>query len=184
MRKIFLVMFFVLAAAAPALAGFNEGNAAFERGDYETAYREFLDAAARGDALANFTLGYMHMEGRGAVRDCGRAAAYFTRAVELDPAQGFYHNGLAWLLATCPQAQCRDGKRAVASALKALRFDSAYAAVYLDTLAAAYAEAGSFDEAAALQQVAIDLLKSAGGKVDGRFHAQLESFRAQKPWRE
>jgi len=184
MRKIIPVLFFVLLTAVPAFAGFNEGKAAFEKKDYETAYREFKEAADRGDALANFTLGFMHMEGRGACKDCGRAVEYFSKAVELDPGQGFYYNGLAWLLATCPQAQYRDGKRAIASAQKALALDSAYAAVYLDTLAAAYAEAGSFDEAVALLQVAIALLKSGGKEVESRFYTHLESFRAQKAWRE
>ena len=36
-----------LAAASPVWAGFDEGDAAYTRGDYATAFREFLAAAEK-----------------------------------------------------------------------------------------------------------------------------------------
>ena len=46
--------------APPAFAGFDEGFAAYKRGDYETAHREFLKAAEQGDARAQYNLGVMY----------------------------------------------------------------------------------------------------------------------------
>jgi hypothetical protein len=63
-------------------------------------------------------------------------------------------NSLAWLLATCPEDTVRDGPRAVVLAeqiVAAVPRD----AVYLNTLAAAYAEVGRFEDAAATQEEAI-----------------------------
>lgn len=40
------MLLFIL--AAPAFAGFDEGVAAFDRGDYSTAYRELLPLAEQG----------------------------------------------------------------------------------------------------------------------------------------
>ena len=42
----------VLLLAAPAWGDFDDGQAAYERGDYETAFEEFLPLAEQGDALA------------------------------------------------------------------------------------------------------------------------------------
>jgi cytochrome c-type biogenesis protein CcmH/NrfG len=53
---------------------------------------------------------------------------------------------LAWLLATHPDKRLRDGKRAVRLARKALALGSAHPSL-LETLAAAHAEAGDFEEA-------------------------------------
>lgn len=186
MKKIIVpvVLLFILLIAANSPAGIIETDRAFENGDYAAACRQYEQAAEQGDALAHFALGVMYMEGRGVARDCGRALGHFEKAVELEPRQGFYHNGLARLLATCPQAQCRDGKRAIAGALKALELDDTYPEVYLATLAAAYAESGDFAKAVKIQQNTIDMLKANGKKIDGIFYAQLESFKAKKAWRE
>lgn len=64
-------------------------------------------------------------------------------------------NNLAWLLATAPDERDRDGVRAVKLAQQAVAAapDSAQT---LDTLAAAYAEAGQFDKAVETQRAAIE----------------------------
>jgi membrane associated rhomboid family serine protease len=56
-------------------------------------------------------------------------------------------NTLAWLLATCPEEGLRNGRLAVEVAQQACESTNWKNANYLDTLAAAYAEAGDFDEA-------------------------------------
>ncbi len=43
--------------ATPAWAGFAEGVAAYERGDYATALREWRPLAEQGDAEAQYNLG-------------------------------------------------------------------------------------------------------------------------------
>jgi tetratricopeptide (TPR) repeat protein len=56
----------------------------------------------------------------------------------------------------------------------------------LDTLAAAYAEVGKFEDAITTQGEAIDLLKKQGKqkKMIDRFVERLKSYKAHKPLRE
>ncbi|HWY87513.1 MAG TPA: hypothetical protein VNX28_12345 [Gemmataceae bacterium] len=53
---------------------------------------------------------------------------------------------LAWILATHPDERLRDGRRAVRLARKAMALGPAHPTL-LETLAAAHAEAGDFEEA-------------------------------------
>ena len=69
-------------------------------------------------------------------------------------------NQSAWLRATCPNASFRDGKRAVGDAKRACELTHWKQAKYIDTLAAACAEAGDFDGAVRYEQQAIDLNRS------------------------
>ena len=61
-------------------------------------------------------------------------------------------NILAWLLATCPEERIRDGQSAVAFAEKAVASSKRQDPMYLDTLAAAYAETGQFTNAINLEK--------------------------------
>ncbi len=54
---------FTLGLTAPAWAGFYEGVAAFKRGDYATAFREFRPLAEQGDTYAQRNLGVMYIQG-------------------------------------------------------------------------------------------------------------------------
>jgi tetratricopeptide (TPR) repeat protein len=69
---------------------------------------------------------------------------------------------LAWLLATSPEDELRDGDAAVALAERSVGDGSGVDADHLDTLAAAYAEAGRFDDAVATAERARGLAKDAG----------------------
>ncbi len=82
MRYIGLVLFLFLAIAAPARAGFEEGVAAYHRGDYATAFRELKTLADQGLAKAQFNLGVMFAEGRGVARDFGKAAYWHRLAAK------------------------------------------------------------------------------------------------------
>jgi len=56
-------------------------------------------------------------------------------------------NALAWIYATSPQAELRNRPRSRAPGRGGLQTHQTAAAATLDTLAAAYAEAGRFDDA-------------------------------------
>ena len=74
-----------------------------------------------------------------------KALADYQQAANLAPALGL--NGLAWVLATCPDRSVRDGKQAVEIAGKACDLSNWKDWRYIDTLAAAHAEAGDFGHA-------------------------------------
>jgi tetratricopeptide (TPR) repeat protein len=112
-----------------------------------------------------------------------KAIADFTTAIQLNPKYASAYNGLAWLMATCPEGKYRDDKRAVELAEKALKLEDAPNT--LDTLAAAYAEAGRFQEAIKTQERAITKLKQEGELRDlPELEKHLSSYKAGKPWRE
>ena len=66
-------------------------------------------------------------------------------------------NGRAWLRATCPDETYRDGAKAIEDATKACELTGWNDLYCLDTLAAAFAEAGQFDKAVECQEKAIEL---------------------------
>ncbi|MEN0111514.1 MAG: tetratricopeptide repeat protein [Planctomycetota bacterium] len=101
-------------------------------------------ATARGDLLSDL--------GRYA-----QARDAYGRAIVLDPQASTAYRNLAWLLATCPQPEHRDGVAALANAERAEQLLGGADDLTLDTRAAALAAAGRFDEAVAAQRGAIDL---------------------------
>ena len=80
------------------------------------------------------------------------ALEHYTAAWRLQPDNPQLLNNYAWLLATCPQKHLRDAPRAVELARHACELVKYEKTVYLGTLAAALAGAGSFDEAIATAQ--------------------------------
>lgn len=86
-----------------------------------------------------------------------RAANDYRQAVELDPNLGRAHQGAAWLMATCPDSTFRNHQLALQAAKKAIELEGNDDAKFLDTLAAAYANAGQFEEAKALVARAVEL---------------------------
>ncbi len=55
--------------AMSAWAGYDEGLAAYERGDYATALEEWLPLAKGGNANAQYHLGFMYAVGQGVPKD-------------------------------------------------------------------------------------------------------------------
>jgi serine/threonine protein kinase/tetratricopeptide (TPR) repeat protein len=80
----------------------------------------------------------------------------YTKALELYPDCARAHNRLADVKATCPVAQFRDSVQALKHAQNARTLTQGQDAEHLDTLAAAFAAAGEFDNAVKWQQTSLD----------------------------
>jgi len=93
-------------------------------------------------------------------------------------------DGLAWILATNPDPQLRNGAEAVHMAERACELTGRKDPAKLKTLAAAYAEAGRFPEASAAAQTAVDLATQAGQKdLVEECRLILKSCNSAQPWR-
>jgi WD40 repeat protein/serine/threonine protein kinase len=98
-------------------------------------------------------------------------------------------NSFAWRWATSGNADARDGRAAVRFAEKAAALTERKDPDVLDTLSAAYAEAGQFDKSVSNQVEAISLLKRSpvSEELDARLRelqTRLELYRQQRPYRE
>jgi tetratricopeptide (TPR) repeat protein len=110
--------------------------------------------------------------------------AQFEAAIQADPELADAQNDLAYLLATCSEASVRDGKRAVKLALEACELADWQDYRMLDTLAAAYAEAGDFETAIAMQDKAIEMLEGVVDSLSNEFRARRKLYERKTPYRE
>ena len=107
------------------------------------------------------------------------------RALEIAPDQLSTLNNLAWPLATTPDAALRNGMKAVALAERARQLSGGSNPVILHTLAAAYAEAGRFDEAAAAARRALELTDpQKSGDLRARLEKEIALYRKNLPIRD
>ena len=70
-----------------AHAGFDEGLAAYERGDYATALKEWRPLARQGHADAQYNLGVMYANGQGVPQDKVLAYALYNLSAAGDPSK-------------------------------------------------------------------------------------------------
>ena len=113
------------------------------------------------------------------------ALEHYSAAQQLQPANPQWLNNLAWLLATCPRQKFRDSSRAVTLARQACELTGFGKAIYMGTLAAAYAEAGKFDEAIATAQKACDrAAKDGDASLLQKNQELLKRYRAHQTARE
>jgi tetratricopeptide (TPR) repeat protein len=113
------------------------------------------------------------------------AVPLYEKALGIDPESVMPMNNLAWILATCPDPSLRDGRKAVELATDAVRRSGDNEPVYLRTLAAAYGEAGDFQEAIRLAEHA-RLLAEAQGNAALAFDLQnnIAGFHRRIPVRD
>jgi Tfp pilus assembly protein PilF len=92
---------------------------------------------------------------------------------------------LAWIMATCPDATFRNGPQAVEYATYLIRDRQQISPQWLDALAAAHAESGSFPQALAVQERAIQVWR-ASGREDAAQQGELRlvMYRRAQPFRD
>lgn len=148
--------------------------------NFAVAERLYKEMAERGNRWAQFRLGFIYASGGdGVQRNCGKAVEQFTRVGD-DIALG----NVAWILATCPEAQYRDGNKALELSLQLLKVNE-NDPTNLDNLAAAYAEVGDFGAAVSTQQRAIAALKmTAETAKSDEFKQRLHSYEQKRAYRE
>ncbi len=113
------------------------------------------------------------------------AAAHLDAALQLNPNSAIALNNLAWLLATCPDPQVRNGTRAVELGERLCKLTNYQETMAVGTLAAAYAEAGRYDDAVKTAQQAIALAEEQGETALARNNeALLQYYLAHKAYRD
>jgi tetratricopeptide (TPR) repeat protein len=104
----------------------------------------------------------------------------FNEAFRLEPTNVIAASALAFWLASSPDGQYRDGKRALELARRAHQQDWGHVRA-IEALAAAHAEMGQFAEAVRWQERA---LQEPSLKNNDAAHARLELYRQKKPYRQ
>ncbi|MBI3783963.1 MAG: tetratricopeptide repeat protein [Deltaproteobacteria bacterium] len=136
-------------------AHFNMGNVHLAAGNLEAAITSYRTALRykQDHVGAHQHLG-LALARTGSMQE---AIAEYRAALALKPNDASVLNELAWFLATHPDGRYRNGTEAVSLARLACEQTDYSNPFYLDTLAAAYAEAGRSDEAADTEQRALKL---------------------------
>jgi tetratricopeptide (TPR) repeat protein len=131
--------------------------------------------------LALFRLGNLLLtQGRTA-----EAIPYFQQLLRVDPNSVDALNRLAWILATHAEPRVRNGAEAVRLAARACELTRRQQPHSLNTLAAALAEVGRFDDAVATAQQAAALAQAAGQtNLAAIIQNLLQLYQARQPYRE
>lgn len=160
----------------------QRGRALARSGEIEQAIAD-LDQAIElneQDAVSLVERGELHAQ----AGDWEAADIDFRTALEVDPDCAEGYRGAAWLMATCPQAKFRNAKIAVELAEQAMELAQTqrkHDFTYYDTLAAAYANAGRFEDAQRTLQKAIPRAPLADAAA---MKHRLALYAAARPFRE
>ncbi|HZQ48641.1 MAG TPA: tetratricopeptide repeat protein, partial [Verrucomicrobiae bacterium] len=144
-------------------------------------YCEAVVRAQPEDAHAHFALASACQ----ANKQLEPALANFKEALRLAPDTPDCMNAVAWIYATSPKAEMRDGSEAVRLAGRACDLTKRQTTAILDTLAAAYAETGRFDEAIKTTgEISALALAAHDTATADTARQRLELYKAGKPCRD
>ena len=76
----YIVVGFVLMLTVSGCTDYQAGEDAYNRGDYETAFKKFLPLAEQGDARAQVYLGLLYEKGNGVPQNDTKAVKWFRLA--------------------------------------------------------------------------------------------------------
>ncbi len=114
-----------------------------------------------------------------------RAVQEYRKILSVKPNWAIAANSLAWILATDRNNEIRNGIEAIRWARIACKGDGRKNPEYLDTLGAAYAEAGRFEEAVRTARESLTLARSAGdADLAEEVEKRLQFYKAEKAFTE
>lgn len=158
------------------------GTILAQLGDIDGALRHFRLAVKGSPQLAEAH--YKLAKALGAKGQTGEAIVEFEEAIKLRPSSAEQLNDLAWLLATENAAHYRNGAKAVKYAELACKMTKREDPTMLDTLAAAYAEAGRWDEANKTAEETIALAEKSGQKeMAASVNERATLYKSRQPYR-
>jgi len=112
------------------------------------------------------------------------AITHFREALRIKPDWEKPMNSLAWILATHSQDRFRNSAEAIQLAQRACELTDYQDPGLVDTLAAAYAAAGRFDDAVATAEMAVQLTASGDNKQRHQdIQNRLQLYKAHQPYR-
>src|SRR5262249_11782029 len=159
-----------------ATAYYNRANLHADTGAYAEALADYSEALRLdpGDLAVYLNRGRVYA----LLGDYARAVADNEAVLARAPDEARACNNLACLWAPCPDGAFRDGPKAREYAQKACAAGGEDSG-HLDTLAAAHAACGEFEEAARLQRRALELAAEAERP---EFAARLALYEAGRPY--
>jgi Zn-dependent membrane protease YugP/Flp pilus assembly protein TadD len=165
----------------------DRGLAWYFLGEYDRAIADATEAIRLNPADATA------VNNRGAalqkIGDYAKALDDFQEAIRLNPKLPHSYKNLAWLRATCPQPEFRNGPASVANVTRAFqlveslrdRESEREVVEWQAILAAAHAEAGNFEEAIRWQQ---KCLMESPPEAKEELQNRLKMYEAGEPYRE
>ncbi|MBN8599679.1 MAG: tetratricopeptide repeat protein [Planctomycetes bacterium] len=158
---------------------FSRGYALIEKGELDLAINDYTESIRlnpnNAGAYANRGSAFLK---RG---DVNSAIEDYSEAIRLEPENANSLNNLAWLYATYPDENYRNGRKAIELAIKACELSAWKAKHCVDTLAAAYAESGEWDSAIKYQKKLTEMASTDEEKTDSQ--KRLELYEQKKPYR-
>lgn len=166
-----------------AALNYQYGLDCMKIGDYDQAAVGFSQAVYLKPQWAepHFQLALVFM----GLQETNQAIEQYRQTLQINPDFAPALNNLAWLLATAASPDLRNGADAVRYGTHACELTSYKEAVFVGTLAAAYAEAGQFQKAQETAQRACDLASASGQTNLYEFNlALLKKYQNHLPYRE
>lgn len=173
------------------LVGYQYLIGSFVARDLALGAQWISSAADRGDVQAQVMRADMQELGVGLERDPERARQSRAEIIAASSPEDL--NNFAWRYSVSPEESLRNGRLAVEIMEELLASEEMVSAARLDTLAAAYAEVGRFEDAMATQQAAVDRMIADRGPESppnpsfdsalAEFRARLEGYRSRQPYR-
>jgi tetratricopeptide (TPR) repeat protein len=166
-----------------AEASNNKGNALAYAGRLAEAAVAYRDAIDEQPEVARYRFNLASVLTQRGETD--QAQRQYRQAMRLDDQWPERAAKEAWKLATSAEAKRRDGATALRLARQACEAVPSPSASYLDTLAAAYAETGDFDQAQFEARRAMEVAKTNGEEQLAQdIERRFELYRDKEPYRE